>query len=105
MTNRICECIKLEKAAFCPVTVFPKRRMDMKKYVFAVIMVIAGYASTLSAAEIPKGLIDSKPDMAVLVSLDSWYASHPSPGKPGIVSETVFASPRSMVMVRTAGKG
>jgi mannose-6-phosphate isomerase-like protein (cupin superfamily) len=79
--------------------------MDMKKYVFAVIMVIAGYASTLSAAEIPKGLIDSKPDMAVLVSLDSWYASHPSPGKPGIVSETVFASPRSMVMVRTAGKG
>jgi mannose-6-phosphate isomerase-like protein (cupin superfamily) len=56
-------------------------------------------------AEIPKGLVDSKPDQAILINLDEWYKTHPSPGKPGIVGETVFASPRSVVMIRTAGKG
>jgi hypothetical protein len=63
------------------------------------------FTSAGLAAEIPKGLVDSKPDQAILINLDEWYKTHPSPGKPGIVGETVFASPRSMVMIRRAGKG
>jgi mannose-6-phosphate isomerase-like protein (cupin superfamily) len=58
-----------------------------------------------TAAQIPKGLIDSKPDQAMLINLDEWYKAHPFPGKPELVSETVFASPRSALMIRTGGKG
>ena len=58
-----------------------------------------------TAAQIPKGLVDSKPDQAILIDLDEWYKTHPAPGKPALVSETVFASPRSALMIRTGGKG
>jgi quercetin dioxygenase-like cupin family protein len=77
----------------------------MKKLIVMTSLYIAFCASNVFSADIPKGLIDSKPDKAVLVNLDAWYAAHPSPNKPGIVSNTVFASPRSMVTIRTAGKG
>ncbi len=77
----------------------------MKKIVLLGFAVVFLFASAGVAAEIPKGLVDSKPDQAILINLDEWYKAHPPPGKPGIVGETVFSSPRSMVMVRTAGKG
>lgn len=54
---------------------------------------------------IAKGLISSKPDKAVLVNFDEWYAKYKAPNDPKIVSETTFTSPRSIVMLRTAGKG
>lgn len=63
------------------------------------------FTSAGIAAEMPKGLIDSKPEQSILINLDEWYKSHPSPGKPELVSETVFTSPRSAVMIRAAGKG
>jgi len=84
------------------------KEVSMKKhilifFVFVLTFVSSGFAGDI---EIPKGLLDSKPDTALLINLDDWYSKHqPSPGKPGIVSETVFTSPRSMVMIRTAGKG
>ncbi len=77
----------------------------MKKIVLSGFALFLLLASAGLAADIPKGLVDSKPDQAILINLDEWYKAHPSPGKPGIVGETVFASPRSMVMIRTAGKG
>lgn len=77
----------------------------MKKLLVMTSLIIAFAASGVFAANIPKGLIDSKPEKAVLINLDNWYAAHPSPGKPGIVSDTVFASTRAMATVRTAGKG
>jgi len=77
----------------------------MKRIVLLGFAVFCLFASAGVAAEIPKGLVDSKPDQAILINLDEWYKAHPSPGKPGIVGETVFASPRSVVMIRTAGKG
>ena len=77
----------------------------MKKIVLLGFAIFFLFTSAGLAAEIPKGLVDSKPDQAILINLDEWYKTHPSPGKPGIVGETVFASPRSMVMIRTAGKG
>jgi mannose-6-phosphate isomerase-like protein (cupin superfamily) len=77
----------------------------MKKIVLLGFALFYLFTSAGLAAEIPKGLIDSKPDQAILINLDEWYKTHPSPGKPGIVGETVFTSPRSVVMIRTAGKG
>jgi quercetin dioxygenase-like cupin family protein len=77
----------------------------MKKIVLLGFALFLLFTSAGLAAEVPKGLVDSKPDQAILINLDEWYKGHPSPGKPGIVGETVFASPRSMVMIRTAGKG
>ncbi len=76
------------------------KRHFLLSFVFIFLCVSSGFA-----ADIPKGLVDSKPDNAVLINLDDWYAKHPSPGKPGIVSDTVFTSPRSLLMIRTAGKG
>ena len=66
----------------------------MKRIVLLGFAVFCLFASAGVAAEIPKGLVDSKPDQAILINLDEWYKAHPSPGKPGIVGETVFASPR-----------
>lgn len=77
----------------------------MKKLIILTSLIAALCSTTVFSADTPKGLIDSKPDKALLFSLDAWYASHPSPNKPGIASDTVFASPRAMVTVRTAGKG
>jgi mannose-6-phosphate isomerase-like protein (cupin superfamily) len=77
----------------------------MKKIVLSGFALFYFMTSAGLASEIPKGLVDSKPDQAILINLDEWYKTHPSPGKPGIVGETVFTSPRSMVMIRTAGKG
>lgn len=76
----------------------------MKKIALLGIALLL-FTSAVLAAEIPKGLVDSKPDQAVLINLDEWYKAHPSPGKPGIVGEAVFTSPRSLVVIRTAGKG
>ncbi len=77
----------------------------MKKAILLGVALFLLSVSSGICVDIPKGLVDSKPDQAVLINLDEWYKAHPSPGKPGIVGETVFASPRSMVMIRTAGKG
>ncbi len=77
----------------------------MKKVVLLGFVLFYLMTSAGLSAEIPKGLVDSKPDQAILINLDEWYKTHPSPGKPGIVGETVFASPRSVVIIRTAGKG
>jgi len=77
----------------------------MKKHVFMGFVFVLFCVSSALAADIPKGLLDSKPDQAVLINLDDWYAKHPSPNKPGMVSDTVFTSPRSMLMIRTAVKG
>jgi len=54
---------------------------------------------------VPAGLVDATPGKAVLVNVDEWYATHPAAEKPGIVGETVFASPRVAVIIREAGKG
>ena len=51
-----------------------------------------------------KGLIDSTPDVALLVDLAEYYGKRPLPEK-GIDSEVVFESPRSQMMIRTAVKG
>jgi quercetin dioxygenase-like cupin family protein len=77
----------------------------MKKHLLLSFVFVLLCVSSGLAADIPKGLLDSKPDTAVLINLDDWYTKHPSPGKPGIVSDTVFTSPRSVIMIRTAGKG
>ena len=77
----------------------------MKKIVLSGFALFYLMTSAGLAAEIPKGLVDSKPDQAILINLDEWYKTHPSPGKPELVSETVFASPRSALMIRTGGKG
>ena len=51
-----------------------------------------------------KGLVDSNPDVALLVDLAEYYGKRPLPEK-GIDSEVVFESPRSQMMIRTAVKG
>ena len=70
-------------------------------FVAALLLV----ATIVFATDIPKGLIDSKPDTAILMTLDEWYASHPVMDKKGLIADTVYASPRSMVTVRTGVKG
>lgn len=51
-----------------------------------------------------KGLIDSKPDVALLVRLGEYYATRPLPEN-GIDSDTVYDCPRTQLMIRTAVKG
>ena len=53
---------------------------------------------------IPKGLIDSKPDVALLLALGDFYAARKLPAT-GLDSELVFESPRAQLMVRTLVKG
>ena len=77
----------------------------MKKIILLGFALFYLLTSAGLAAEIPKGLVDSKPEHAIVINLNEWYTTHPSPGKPGIVGETVFASPRSVLMIRTSGKG
>jgi quercetin dioxygenase-like cupin family protein len=51
-----------------------------------------------------KGLIDSKPEIALLLNLGDYYAKRTLPAA-GVDSEVIFDCPRSQVMVRTAVKG
>jgi quercetin dioxygenase-like cupin family protein len=57
--------------------------------------------------QLPKGLvglIDSKPEIALLINLDDYYAKRALPEK-GVDSDVVFDAPRSQLMIRTAVKG
>jgi quercetin dioxygenase-like cupin family protein len=53
---------------------------------------------------IPKGLVDSKPDIALLLHLAEYYRARKLPAA-GLDSDLAFDSPRSQVMVRTLVKG
>ncbi len=53
---------------------------------------------------IPKGLIDSKPEIALLLGLADYYGARTLP-EGGLDSEMVFESPRAQLMVRTCVKG
>lgn len=70
-----------------------------------ILLAVVLCFSHVFAADIPKGLVDSKPDQAMLLSLDDWYAKHPIGDKKGLIADTVYASPRTMVTVRTGVKG
>ncbi|MEN6619935.1 MAG: cupin domain-containing protein [Smithella sp.] len=54
---------------------------------------------------VPKGLVDSSPNKAILMNFDEWYAKNKKPDDPKISGMVVFNSPRSMVAFRNAGKG
>ena len=54
--------------------------------------------------QIPKGLVDSKPEVSLLLDLGDYYGARRLP-ESGVDSEVSFDSPRSQVMVRTAVKG
>jgi quercetin dioxygenase-like cupin family protein len=58
----------------------------------------------MATPTIPKGLIDSRPEIAVLVELDVHYAARKLPDS-GVDSEVVFDCPRGQLMVRTAVTG
>jgi quercetin dioxygenase-like cupin family protein len=51
-----------------------------------------------------KGLIDSTPDVSLLMDLGDYYAQRHLPDT-GIDSEAIYDCPRTQVMVRTAVKG
>jgi quercetin dioxygenase-like cupin family protein len=51
-----------------------------------------------------KGLIDSKPDVSLLLNLAAYYGDRKLPEK-GVDSEVVYDCPRTQMMVRTAVKG
>ena len=51
-----------------------------------------------------KGLIDSTPDVALLVNLADYYAKRKLPPS-GIDSEVVYECPRTQMMIRTCVKG
>jgi quercetin dioxygenase-like cupin family protein len=51
-----------------------------------------------------KGLVDSTPNVAVLLNLAGFYAQRRLPEK-GLDSELVYDCPRSQMMIRTAVKG
>jgi len=51
-----------------------------------------------------KGLIDSTPDVALLLTLGDYYAKRKLP-EAGVDSEAIYDCPRTQVMVRTAVKG
>jgi quercetin dioxygenase-like cupin family protein len=53
---------------------------------------------------IPKGLIDSKPEIAVLLDLGEYYGARKLP-ESGVDSEVAFDCPRNQLMVRTAVQG
>lgn len=57
--------------------------------------------------QLPKGLVglvDSKPDVALLIDLEDYYPKRALPEK-GVDSDLVFEAPRAQLMVRTAVKG
>jgi quercetin dioxygenase-like cupin family protein len=51
-----------------------------------------------------KGLIDSTPNVAILLNLDEYYTQRALPEK-GVDSEVVYECPRTQMMIRTAVKG
>ena len=51
-----------------------------------------------------KGLIDSTPDSAILLSLREFYGQRALPEK-GVDSQVAYDCPRTQLMVRTAVKG
>ena len=51
-----------------------------------------------------KGLIDSKPDIAMLVRLAEYYERRALPAQ-GIDSDTFYECPRTQLMIRTAVRG
>ena len=59
---------------------------------------------TACAPETLKGLIDSTPNVAVLISLADRYAQRVLPEK-GVDSDLAYECPRTQLMVRTAVKG
>jgi quercetin dioxygenase-like cupin family protein len=59
---------------------------------------------TTSSPVIPKGLIDSNPDVSVLLDLADYYARRPLPGS-GVDTEPFFDSPRAQLLVRTCTRG
>ena len=54
---------------------------------------------------VPKGLVDSSPNKAIVMNFDEWYANNKRPDDPKISGAVIFNSPRSMVAFRDAGKG
>ena len=59
---------------------------------------------TACAPESLKGLIDSTPNVAVLINLIDYYAQRALPEK-GVDSNVVYECPRTQLMIRTAVKG
>jgi quercetin dioxygenase-like cupin family protein len=59
---------------------------------------------TTCELETLKGLIDSTPNVALLVHLGDYYAHRALPEK-GVDSEVVYECPRTQMMIRTAVKG
>jgi quercetin dioxygenase-like cupin family protein len=51
-----------------------------------------------------KGLVDSTPNVAVLLNLADFYSKRQLPEK-GVDSEIVYDCPRTQIMIRTAVKG
>lgn len=51
-----------------------------------------------------KGLIDSTPDVAMLVDIAGYYAKRSLPAT-GMDSDTIYDCPRTQLMIRTAVKG
>jgi quercetin dioxygenase-like cupin family protein len=64
----------------------------------------AGEDRGLAMSQIPKGLIDSNPAVALLMRLHAYYEARALPPG-GVDSEAVFDAPRAQVMVRTVVKG
>jgi len=59
---------------------------------------------TTCELETLKGLVDSTPNVALLIHLQDYYAQRPLPEK-GVDSEVVYECPRTQMMIRTAVKG
>ena len=64
-----------------------------------------GTMTCSAQAFIPAGLVDSTPSKAVLAHYDVWYANNAEPEVAKIAGQTIFSSPRTVVMIRDAGKG
>ena len=76
----------------------------MKRLVLTVPLIL-GLCALAWAYDLPKGLLDSNPDQALLINLDQYYAKRTLPDKPIIDVDKVFASPRAQVEIRTILKG
>jgi quercetin dioxygenase-like cupin family protein len=59
---------------------------------------------TTCELETLKGLVDSTPNVALLIHLQEYYAQRALPEK-GVDSEVVYECPRTQMMIRTAVKG
>ena len=80
--------------------------MAFKKCVFLLLgLFLLGSMTCLAQPSVPTGLVNSSPNEAILVNFDDWYATNAKPNEPKIAGKTIFTSPRSVVMIRDAGKG